>query len=100
MQINFSVISEGLARTYGDAECIVNVERIAATASATTPADKSHREHDAHRLDLRRGDAWLSILHNDNLSLLSFFTAFKERQPAATRTPPTPWRRRRTRSTW
>ena len=29
------------------------------------------------RLQLRRGDVWLNILNNDNLSLLSFFTAFK-----------------------
>ena len=78
MQINYSVISEGLARTYGDAECIVNVER-----------NRRYSFRDYHlltnrivnmmrtRLDLRRGDTWLSILHNDNLSLLSFFTAFK-----------------------
>ncbi len=27
MHINYSVISENLARTHGDAECVVNVER-------------------------------------------------------------------------
>jgi hypothetical protein len=27
MQIDFSVISENLAKTYGDADCVVNVER-------------------------------------------------------------------------
>lgn len=78
MQINFSIVSEGLARTHGDAECIVNVER-----------NRRYSFRDYHlltnrivnmmrtRLDLRRGDAWLTILHNDNLSLLGFFTAYK-----------------------
>ena len=28
MQIDFSIVSENLARTYGDAECIVNIERV------------------------------------------------------------------------
>ena len=78
MNINYSIISEGLARSYGDAECIVNVER---------NRRYSFREYHLltnrivnmmrSRLDLRRGDAWVSILNNDNLSLLSFFTAFK-----------------------
>ena len=27
MQINFSIISETLARIYGDADCIINAER-------------------------------------------------------------------------
>jgi fatty-acyl-CoA synthase len=78
MQINFSVVSEGLARTYGDAECVVNVER---------NRRYSFREYHTltnrivnmmlTRLDLHRGDVWLTILHNDSLSLLSFFTAYK-----------------------
>jgi acyl-CoA synthetase (AMP-forming)/AMP-acid ligase II len=78
MQVNFSVVSEGLARIYGEAECIVNVER-----------NRRYSFRDYHRLtnrivnmmrtrlDLRRGDAWLTMLHNDSLSLLSFFTAYK-----------------------
>jgi len=78
MQINFSAVSEGLARTFGDAECIVNVER-----------NRRYSFRGYHlltnrivnmmmtRLDLRRGDAWMTILHNDSLSLLSFFTAYK-----------------------
>ena len=78
MQINFSLVSEGLARTYGDAECIVNVER-----------NRRYSFRDYHlltnrivnmmltRLDLKRGDFWMSILNNDSLSLLSFFTTFK-----------------------
>jgi acyl-CoA synthetase (AMP-forming)/AMP-acid ligase II len=78
MQVNFSIVSENLARTFGDAECIVNVER-----------DRRYSFREYHRLTnrivnmmrerlaLRRGDVWLSILHNDSISLLSFFTAFK-----------------------
>lgn len=78
MQINFSLVSEGLARTYGDAECVVNVER-----------NRRYSFRDYHlltnrivnmmltRLDLKRGDFWMSILNNDSLSLLSFFTTFK-----------------------
>jgi len=78
MQIDFSVVSENLAKTYGDADCIVNVER-----------DRRYSFREYHRLTnrvvnmmrarlaLHRGDVWLSILNNDSLSLLSFFTAFK-----------------------
>jgi acyl-CoA synthetase (AMP-forming)/AMP-acid ligase II len=78
MQINYSVISENLARTYGDAECIVNVERNRRYSFReyhllTNRIVNMMRE----RLGLRRGDTWLCILHNDNLSLLSFFTAYK-----------------------
>jgi len=78
MQINFSVVSEGLARTYGNAECVVNVERnrrygFREYHRLTNRIVNMMRE----RLDLRRGDAWLCILHNDSLSLLSFFTALK-----------------------
>lgn len=78
MQINYSIISENLARTYGDAECVVNVERNRRYSFReyhllTNRIVNMMRE----RLALRRGDAWLCILHNDNLSLLSFFTAYK-----------------------
>jgi acyl-CoA synthetase (AMP-forming)/AMP-acid ligase II len=78
MQIDFSIVSENLARTYGDADCIVNVER-----------DRRYSFREYHRLTnrvanmmrerlaLRRGDVYLCILNNDNLSVVSFFTAFK-----------------------
>jgi len=78
MQIDFSVISENLAKTYGDADCIVNVER-----------DRRYSFREYHRLTnrvanmmrtrlaLRRGDVYLCILNNDSLSVVSFFTAFK-----------------------
>jgi acyl-CoA synthetase (AMP-forming)/AMP-acid ligase II len=75
---DFSIVSENLAKTYGDAECIVNVER-----------DRRYSFREYHRLTnrianmmrerlaLRRGDVWLCILHNNSISLLSPFTAFK-----------------------
>ena len=78
MHIDFSTVSENLARTFGDTECIVNVER-----------DRRYSFREYHlltnrianmmgeRLDLRKGDIWLNILYNDSLSLLSYFTAFK-----------------------
>ena len=74
MQINFSIVSENLARTYGDAECIVNVER-----------DRRYSFREYHRLTnrivnmmrsrlaLRRGDFWVCMLNNDSLSLLRFY---------------------------
>ena len=78
MHIDFSIVSENLARTYGDAECVVNVERnrrytFKEYHRLTNRIANMMRE----RLRLHRGDTWLNILHNDNLSLLSFFTAFK-----------------------
>jgi acyl-coenzyme A synthetase/AMP-(fatty) acid ligase len=78
MQIDFSLVSENLARTFGDAEAIVNVERqrryiFAEHHRLTNRIANMMRE----RLDLYRGDTWLSILNSDSLSLLSFFTDFK-----------------------
>lgn len=78
MQIDFSVVSENLARTFGDAECIVNVER-----NRRYSFREFHRLTNRianmmrSRLTLARGDTWLCILNNDSLSLLSQFTAFK-----------------------
>ena len=78
MHIDFSNISETLARTYGDAECVVNVERgrrysFMEYHKLTNRIINMMRQ----RLDLHRGDVWLNILNNDNLSLLGFFTAYK-----------------------
>ena len=77
MKINFSTISERLADTFGDNEALVNIER-----------NRRYSFREFHlltnrivnmmmqTLDLRRGDYWLNILENDNLSLLHFFTAY------------------------
>jgi fatty-acyl-CoA synthase len=78
MQMNFSTISENLALTYGDAECLVNVER-----------DRRYSFREYHlltnriinmmtdRLGIGPGDIALTILNNDNASLFSIFTACK-----------------------
>ena len=78
MQINFSTVSENLALTYGDAQCLVNVER-----------DRRYSFREYHLLTnqiinmmrdplgVGKGDVVLTILNNDSASLLSFFTACK-----------------------
>ncbi len=78
MLINFSIISENLARTFGPLEAIYNVERqrrytFAEYHLLTNRIVNMMRD----RLGLRVGDTWLAILNNDNVSLLSFFTALK-----------------------
>jgi len=78
MQIDFSIVSENLAKTFGDAECVVNVERgrrysFVEYHRLTNRIVNMMRD----RLQLRRGDVWLNILNNDNLSILSFLTALK-----------------------
>jgi len=78
MHIDFSNISENLARTYGDAECVVNVER-GRRYSFREFHHLSNRIVNMmmRRLELRRGDVWYNILNNDNLSVLGWMTAFK-----------------------
>lgn len=78
MQVNFSTISENLALTFGEAECLVNVER-----------NRRYSFRDYHlltnriinmmteRLGVGKNVVALTILNNDNASLLSFFTACK-----------------------
>ena len=78
MQIDFSILSENLARTYGDAECIVNVERERRYSFREYHGLTNRIANMMHeKLKLGRGDVWLNILYNDSLSLLSYFTAFK-----------------------
>jgi len=78
MDIDFSIVSENLARTYGDLECIVNMERNRRYSFSEYHLLTNRIANMMHeRLDLRRGDIWLNILYNDSLSLLSYFTAFK-----------------------
>ena len=78
MLMNFSTISENLARTFGPLEAIFNVERqrrytFAEYHLLTNRIVNMMRD----RLGLRAGDTWLAILNNDNVSILSFFTALK-----------------------
>ena len=78
MHIDFSVISENLARTYGDAECVVNVERDRRYSFRQYHLLTNQIANMMHeRLQLGRDDIWLNILYNDSLSILSYFTAFK-----------------------
>lgn len=78
VKIDVSNLTERLADTFGEAEALVNIER-----------GRRFSFRDYHRLtnrivhmmrdklDLRRGDTWVGILDNDNLSLLHFLTAMK-----------------------
>ena len=78
MKIDFSVISERLADTYGDREALVNIER---------NRRYSYREYHLltnrianmmrGKLDLRQADNAVVIVDNDNASLLHWFTALK-----------------------
>jgi fatty-acyl-CoA synthase len=78
MKIDFSLVSENLAHTYGDAECIVNLERNRRYTyrqfhAVTNQVINMMRE----RLRLRKGQVVATILNNDSACLLSFFTACK-----------------------
>lgn len=78
MKINFSLISENLAHTFGDAECMVNLERNRRYTyrqfhAVTNQVVNMLRE----RLGVRKGQIVATIVNNDSASLLSFFTACK-----------------------
>ena len=71
MLINFSIISENLARTFGPLEAIFNVERqrrytFAEYHLLTNRIANVLRDD----LGLGKGDRYLLILENDNLALL------------------------------
>jgi len=84
VQINFSTVTGNLARTFGSAEAIVNVER-----NRRYTYEEYHRLTNRivnmmrEKLGLRRGDVWLTILHNDSLTLLHWITAMKGEACAA-----------------
>ncbi len=78
MHINFSQLSENLARRHGAAECLVQAERGLCYSylefhRLTNRIVNMMRE----RLGLRRGDCWHNILHNDHAALLGVVTACK-----------------------
>jgi acyl-CoA synthetase (AMP-forming)/AMP-acid ligase II len=80
--MNFSVISERLADTFGDREALVNIERkrrynFREFHLLTNRIVNMMRE----KLDLRRGDHAVMILDNDNASLMHWFTAMKGEAP-------------------
>ncbi len=84
MKLNFARVSAQLARIHGDREALVNVERgrrytFRQLHSLTNRIANMMRE----RLHLERGDIFLCILENDNLSLLHILTALKGEATAA-----------------
>lgn len=84
MKINFARTMSQLAVRYADHEALVNVERrrrynFAELHRLTNRIVNMMRE----RLQLRRGDVYLCILDNDNLSLLHTWTALKGEAAAA-----------------
>lgn len=83
MNIDFSIISQRLADCYGDKTAIFNVER-QRRYSFTEFHLLTNRVVNMMRgkLGLGRGDYWVNILENDNLSLLHYFTAFKSESAA------------------
>ena len=84
MQINFARLMEHAAVRWADREALVNIER-----------DRRYSYRELHaltnrivnmmrrRLALKRGDTYLCILENDNLSLLHTWTALKGEAAAA-----------------
>jgi acyl-CoA synthetase (AMP-forming)/AMP-acid ligase II len=82
--INFARIVEQMSICYGEKEALVNVERRRRYSHRqlhllTNRIVNMMRE----RLGLRRGDAYLCVLDNDNLSLLHAWTALKGEAAAA-----------------
>ncbi|BFM14800.1 long-chain fatty acid--CoA ligase [Maricurvus nonylphenolicus] len=78
MNIDFSELFEKLVSHYGDKEALINLERNR-RYSFTELHRLSNRIANMMRdkLQLKRGDCYLSILENDNLSLLHLWTSLK-----------------------
>lgn len=84
MKTNFARLTAQVARCFGESEALVNTER-----------GRRYTSHELHllsnqivnmmrsKLDLRRGDNYVCILENDNLSLLHAWTALKGEATAA-----------------
>jgi len=78
VKVNFGRQMQTLARIWGDREALVNIER-----------GRRYTYRELHlltnkianmlrnRFGLSRGDAYMNILHNDNLSLIHVWTIFK-----------------------
>ncbi|CAD6561380.1 Long-chain-fatty-acid--CoA ligase FadD13 [Paraburkholderia hiiakae] len=84
MKLDFANIMSHLAVRFAQCEALVNVER-----ARRYDFDELHRLTNRianmmrERLSLRRGDVWLCLLENDNLSLLHAWTALKGEAAAA-----------------
>ena len=78
MKIDFSIISECLADAFGEREAIVNIERNRRYSFREYHGLTNRIVNMMHtRLGIDHGDFYLCILENDNLSLTSYYTAFK-----------------------
>ncbi len=76
--MNFGQMFEGVVDCYGDREALVNVERNRRYGFRQLHLLSNQIANMMHeKLNLRRGDRYLSILENDNLSLLHLWTSFK-----------------------
>lgn len=79
MKLNFCRVMRSLARRHGDKEAIVNVERNRRYSFReyhllTNRIANALRD----RLAVGRGDRFMLILENDNVSLMQFATIFKQ----------------------
>ncbi|WP_274381760.1 class I adenylate-forming enzyme family protein [Massilia cavernae] len=84
MKINFAQVMSQVAMHHADKEALVNIERMRRFTHRelhlfTNRIVNMMRE----RLQLRRGDVYLCILENDNLSMLHTWTALKGEAAAA-----------------
>ncbi|MCY1253290.1 2-succinylbenzoate--CoA ligase [compost metagenome] len=84
MKTNFARLFGNLVLRFGDREALVNIERnrrynYREFHSVTNRIVNMMRD----RLQLRRGDIYLCVLENDNMSLLHFWTALKGDAAAA-----------------
>ncbi len=78
MKIDFGQIFEGVVDRYGDREALVNIERNRRYSFKQLHLLSNRIANMMYeKLDLRRGDRYLSILENDNLSLLHLWTSLK-----------------------
>ena len=84
MKMNFARLTAQVARAYGDREALVNVERARRyTARELHLLSNRIVNMMRDRLQLRRGDRYMCILENDNLSLLHAWTVLKGEAAAA-----------------
>lgn len=78
VRTNFSLISERLANCFGDKIALYNIERDRSyTFRQFHELTNKITNMMRHKLELSKGHRWLTILENDNLSILHYFTAMK-----------------------
>src|SRR5262245_48297781 len=84
MKMNFARLTAQVARCHGDREALVNIEQGRRyTCQQLHLLSNRIVNMMRERLSLRRGDTYLCVLDNDNLSLLHAWTALKGEAAAA-----------------